>query len=42
MVRYAASHVQHMQKALARMNLQLANVVSNITGKGGLLSHSAI
>lgn len=37
LVRYAASHIQHMQKALAQMNLQLANVVSNITGKTGML-----
>ncbi len=32
LVRYAASHIQHMQKALAQMNLLLPNVVSDITG----------
>ena len=42
LVRYAASHVQHMQKALAQMNLQLANVVSNITGKTGMQIIKAI
>jgi transposase len=36
LVRYAASHIQHMQKALAQMNLQLANVVSDISGVTGL------
>jgi transposase len=36
MVRYAASHIQHMQKALAQMNLQLANVVADITGATGM------
>lgn len=29
---YAASHIQHMQKALTYMNLQLHHVISNITG----------
>lgn len=32
---YAASHIQHMQKALTQMNLQLHHVVSDITGKTG-------
>jgi transposase len=36
LVRYAASHIQHMQKALAQMNLQLANVVADITGATGM------
>jgi transposase len=36
LVRYAASHIQHMQKALAQMNLQIANVVSDITGATGM------
>jgi transposase len=35
LVRYAASHIQHMQKALAQMNLQLHNVVADITGATG-------
>lgn len=29
---YAAAHIQHMQKALMEMNLQLHRVVSDITG----------
>lgn len=36
LVRYAGSHIQHMQKALSQMNLQLANVVSDITGVTGM------
>jgi transposase len=31
-VEYAAAHIQHMQKALMEMNLQLHHVVSDITG----------
>ncbi|HEY4043677.1 MAG TPA: IS110 family transposase [Rhodopila sp.] len=33
---YAAAHIQHMQKALMQMNLQLHHVVSDITGVTGL------
>lgn len=33
---YSAAHVQHMQKALTYMNLQLHHVVSDITGATGL------
>jgi len=33
---YAASHIQHMQKALTQMNIQLHHVVSDITGVTGL------
>lgn len=33
---YAASHIQHMQKALMQMNLQLHHVVTDITGVTGL------
>jgi transposase len=29
---YAAAHIQHMQKALTHMNLQLHHVVTDITG----------
>jgi len=36
LVDYAASHIQHMQKALMQMNLQLHHVVSDITGKTGM------
>jgi transposase len=33
---YAASHIQHMQKALMQMNVQLHHVVTDITGVTGL------
>lgn len=33
---YAAAHIQHMQKALTFMNLQLQHVVSDITGLTGM------
>jgi len=36
LVRYAASHVQHMQKALSLMNLQLHQVISDLTGTTGM------
>ena len=36
LVQMASSHVQHMQKALTQMNLQLHHVISDITGKTGL------
>jgi len=35
-VEYAASHIQHMQKALMQMNVQLHHVVSDITGTTGM------
>ncbi len=41
-VRYAASHVQHMQKAMEQMNVKLAEVVSDITGLTGMLIIAAI
>jgi transposase len=31
-----AEHIQHMQKALHKMNLQLDNVITDITGKTGM------
>jgi transposase len=34
-VRYAASHVQHMQKALEQMNVKLSEVLADITGLTG-------
>lgn len=34
-IRYAASHTQHMQKALELMNIKLTEVVSDITGLTG-------
>lgn len=36
LVQMAAAHVQHMQKALTQMNLQLHHVLSDITGQSGL------
>jgi len=36
LIQYASSHIQHMQKALVQMNVQLSNVVSDITGVTGL------
>jgi transposase len=36
LLEYAASHIQHMQKALMEMNLQLHHVVADITGATGL------
>ena len=41
-VRYAASHVQHMQKALEQMNVKLTEVVSDITGVTGMSIIAAI
>jgi transposase len=35
-VEYAASHTQHMQKALMQMNVQLHHVVTDITGLTGM------
>jgi transposase len=32
LVRYRSSHLQHMQKALMQMNLQLQHVVADVTG----------
>ena len=36
LLEYGASHIQHMQKALTEMNVQLRHVVSDITGATGL------
>jgi transposase len=36
MVEYAASHIQHMQKALMQLNVQLHHVISEITGRTGM------
>ena len=41
-VRYAASHVQHMQKAMEQMNVKLTEVVSDITGLTGMAIIGAI
>jgi transposase len=42
LVRYRASHIQHMQKALHQMNIQLDNVVGDITGNTGMQIMKAI
>lgn len=42
LVQAAAQHVQHMQKALDQMNLQLHHVISDITGVTGLAILDAI
>src|ERR1044072_3515993 len=36
LIQQASSHVQHMEKALSQMNLQLHNVISDITGETGM------
>jgi transposase len=36
LIRYGGQHIQHMQKALEQMNVKLAVVVADITGKTGL------
>ena len=36
LVSYASQHVQHMQKALVQMNLQLQHVIADITGATGM------
>src|SRR5216684_3490784 len=36
LVGYQAKHIQHMQKALMQMNVQLDNVISSIVGETGL------
>lgn len=39
---YAAAHIQHMQKALTVMNLQLHHVISDVTGVTGMKMIRAI
>lgn len=36
LLEYSASHIQHMQKALMQMNVQLHHVVTDITGATGM------
>ena len=36
LISYRSAHIQHIQKALHQMNLQLTNVISDITGQTGL------
>lgn len=42
LLEYQASHIQHMQKALTQMNLQLGNVISDVAGVTGLAIIRAI
>lgn len=42
LLEYAAGHIQHMQKALMHMNVQLHHVVSDITGATGMAIMRAI
>src|SRR5215472_4305551 len=42
LVEMAAAHIQHMQKALSQMNLQLHHVLSDLTGKSGMAILDAI
>src|SRR5262249_2704825 len=36
LIRYAAQHIQHMQKVLEEMNVKLTEVVSDIVGQTGM------
>lgn len=36
LLQYASAHIQHMQKALTEMNLQIHHVISDITGVTGM------
>jgi transposase len=42
LIESAAVHVQHMQKALTQMNLQIHHVLSDITGQSGMAIVEAI
>jgi transposase len=42
LIEYGAAHIQHMQKALMQMNLQLHHVVTDITGATGMRIMRAI
>ena len=42
LTRYASAHIQHMQKALNQMNIQLHHVVSDVTGVTGMAIIKAI
>jgi len=41
-IRMAASHVQHMQKAMERMNVKFHDVISDVTGVSGMRVMRAI
>ncbi len=42
LIQMSSEHIQHMQKALSQMNLQLHHVISDITGTSGLAILDAI
>ena len=42
LLEYWAAHIQHMQKALQQMNVQLTHVLTDITGASGLAIIRAI
>src|ERR1700752_3793695 len=42
LLEYGASHIQHMQKALTEMNVQLHHVVTDITGATGFWVFPAV
>jgi transposase len=42
LIRFAAEHIQHMQKALEQMNVKLSHVISELTGVSGLAIVDAI
>ncbi len=42
LIERGSSHIQHMQKALSQMNIQLHNVLSDITGETGMRIIQAI
>jgi transposase len=42
LIDYRAAHIQHMQKALQQMNLQLTQAVKDVTGQTGLAMIRAI
>lgn len=42
LIKHGAIHILHMQKALSQMNIQLANVMSDITGLTGMKIIKAI
>lgn len=42
LIRYRSAHIQHIHKALQQMNLKLDRVVSDVTGKTGMLILRAI
>jgi len=42
LIKIASTHVQHMQKSLTQMNVQIHNVISDITGVTGLTIMDAI